>query len=176
MKYIFGILVMAISLAGCAASKKEMAEVPEKETPPKIQYDESFDPLSLDDDDIRIGPRKNATDSQEKSERSTIETIESEIEPGSYIETDGYRVQIFATRSIEAATIEQQKAVELFEPLKHKVYLIFEAPYYKLRIGDVKQRRDADELRDLAKSLGYDQAFPMTSKIRVAGQAQQETY
>ena len=59
-------------------------------------------------------------------------------------EIEGYRVQVFATQ-------DRNKADELQEQLtlkfNEKNYIIFEAPNYKLRIGDFLDRDEAEKLR-----------------------------
>ena len=64
----------------------------------------------------------------------------------------GYRVQIFAS-------IARDKAEEFVARARHgfteKVYLEFEEPYYKVRIGNFTTREDAEILRRKAISLGF---------------------
>ena len=59
-------------------------------------------------------------------------------------EIEGFRVQVFATQ-------DRNKADELQEQLmlkfNEKNYIIFEAPNYKLRIGDFLDRDEAEKLR-----------------------------
>ena len=161
MKRLILFAFSLIYLAGCAASQKKVAEQP-KDTQDTFPYDESFDPLSLNDDDIVI--EKTEESSQIENGLRNKPPIEEE-EPVAGREVDGYRVQLLATRSIEAATMVRQKAQEQFASFNHTVYWSFEAPFYKIRIGDVLKRTDALSIRDLAKGMGYDQAFPVRSKV-----------
>lgn len=169
--------IIFIFLMSCAASKKVMPPAEKKNETSVAQtakYDESFDPLSLEDNDIVIEKRAHQTASPKaplKDVRTTFgnkETIPDSLL--SYKEADGFRVQIFAGRNIEAATMAEAKAKEDFEKKGYKVYLIFEAPFYKLRVGDFTDRNDAENLRSLAKSLGYKSAFVVRSKVKVAQQ------
>ena len=68
---------------------------------------------------------------------------------------------------MESATLTEQKAITQFEPLNYKVYLIFEAPFYKIRVGDFRTMHEAESLRDLAKEYGYNESFPVKSKVRI---------
>ncbi len=172
VKIIFSLLLL-IFLMSCAASKKEVLkkEKTQAKTITPGQFDESFDPLSLEDDDIVIekNVRTNLTP-KTALEGVTTPSGNRETIPDSlltYKEVDGYRVQIFAVRSVEAATYAKAKAKENFQPQGQKVYLIFEAPFYKLRVGDFKDRNQAEKFRNLAKKMGYKEAFVVRSKVRV---------
>ena len=57
---------------------------------------------------------------------------------------EGYRVQVLATRERFKAEKLQSDLEELFE---YKIYVIFEAPNYKVRIGDFIDRQKAEKFR-----------------------------
>ena len=142
---------------GCAGTSEPIKEEPVEEV--KFQYDESFDPLSLDDDDIVIA---EASLTKKEIENKPV-VIEEKIIPK---EMNGFRVQILATKNIETASLFEQEATERFGSLEHKTYLIFEAPLYKIRVGDCKERAEAEDLRDLAKQYNYREAFIVKCKIQ----------
>jgi len=70
-----------------------------------------------------------------------------------------------ATNNIGTASLTEQEATARFGPQGFKVYLVFEAPLYKIRVGDCLERNAAEELRDKAKDFGYGGAFVVKSKI-----------
>ena len=165
--FIFKILVRMnvwisvglIFFIGCAGTK----EVIQKEQPKQDinQYDESFDPLTLNDDDIIIVGVDNTPlndNTGENYEGDKLTTLK---------EITGFRVQILATKNIETASLFEQEASERFKNLDQKTYLIFEAPLYKIRVGDCKERLQAEELRDAAVQYGYREAFIVKTKIQV---------
>jgi len=154
----FILIIVAMLLFSCAGTREPVKEEPVKETRP--QYDESFDPLSLNDDDIIIAASTVKTPDQ----NSPVEKIE---EPKVQREATGYRVQILATKNIETASLFEQEASERFDPLGHHTYLVFEAPLYKIRLGDCKDRAEAEILRDTAVEYGYRESFIVKCKIRV---------
>jgi len=160
MKYTRLLIPVLVFIFGCGTTQKAVKVQPDQ-AEKTSSYDESFDPLSLKDDDIVIKPASESGEEQAESAKKTEKKEDTQIQT----EVDGYRVQLLATRSIESATLIKQKAEEQFLPYNYKVYWSFEAPFYKIRIGDVLKRTDAEAIRDLAKSLGYDQAFPVRSKV-----------
>ena len=158
VEVIFAVILTAI--VGCSSTK----EVVKDDTPPPeiYRYDESFDPLDLEDDDILIAGDDN-TDVMVNTPMN-----DPDITPiFTTREITGFRVQILATKNIETASLFEQEASERFGHLDHKTYLIFEAPLYKIRLGDCKERSKAEELRDLAMQYGYRESFIVKSKIQI---------
>ena len=162
MKYIisFCLLILIVNCAGV----KETTDRREREQS-STPYDESFDPLSLEDDDITITKNQESTDREAKPEESAEETT-MESAAGSR-QMDGWRVQILATKNIENATLVHQEASDQFELSDISAYLIFEAPLYKVRIGNALTRTEAEAIRDLARDYGYSEAFIVRSKVMV---------
>lgn len=175
MRLLIFILSFAL-FTGCAAVKKTQAPASTsgKKTvtsKPAGPYDESFDPLTLEDDDITIHKQTDLMQKQSASVKNLSQTTPHKAIPDSlqrYKEVDGFRVQVFAGRDIQAATMAETQARADFEKQGLKVYLIFEAPFYKVRVGDFTDRNDAENARDLARRLGYKSAFVARSKVKVA--------
>ena len=155
----YWIILPAIFIIGCAGTQ----EVVKDDTPVQdiYRYDESFDPLSLNDDDIIIAGDESI---------QVIDNSTNNPNPENPIvvkEINGFRVQILATKNIETASLFEQEASERFNNLDHKTYLIFEAPLYRIRVGDCRERSQAEELRDLALQYGYRESFIVKCKIQV---------
>ena len=75
---------------------------------------------------------------------------------------EGYRVQVLATRERFKAEKLQSDLEELFE---YKIYVIFEAPNYKVRIGDFIDRQKAEKFRKKLSDNGYSSAWIIRTKI-----------
>lgn len=157
MKYWF--MLTALFYMSCSGTKEVIKE--DTSLQDTYQFDESFDPLSLDDDDIIIAGDENTQIIDKTGNNPDTEKIVA------LKEITGFRVQILATKNIETASLFEQEASERFNHLDHKTYLIFEAPLYKIRVGDCKDRAQAEELRDLATEYGYRESFIVKSKIQV---------
>ncbi len=74
----------------------------------------------------------------------------------------GYRVQIFASSTNEGAN---KVASEARFKFTERAYVEYDAPYYKVRIGDYKNRSDAEILREKAKNLGYGDAWIVQTEV-----------
>lgn len=154
MKYAF-LVIIVFYLMSCAASKS----VSKHETNAGGKYDESFDPLTLNDNDIDFPSIKPAIRSENKNSATIKKSDQFQKE------VNGYRVQIIATQNLEKATLLEEQAKSQFAMSGHKTYLVFETPLYKIRIGDFTSRNQADELKMQALKYGYREAFIVKSKV-----------
>jgi len=158
MKILLILLSLFFTVA-CSSSEQMVAKDDRQKLNP---YDESFDPATLNDDDIVVH-KFDAAPVVNPNNSAAINTQQDVV----YTEVKGFRVQIIATKSIETATLVEQEAKDLFESMQHKTYLIFDAPFYKLRVGDVTTRDEAEEIKDVAKDYGYREAFIAPTKVNV---------
>ena len=78
------------------------------------------------------------------------------------VETQGYRVQIFASASIDEATAAQRVARD---KIGDSVYVVYDPPVYKVRIGDFASRLEANQRLTRVVNMGYDDAWVVADKI-----------
>jgi hypothetical protein len=67
--------------------------------------------------------------------------------------TQGYRIQVYATTDFKDA---ERKKEDLMATLEEPVYVIYEAPYYKLRVGNFTDEISAKNLKRKLTDMGYD--------------------
>ena len=77
-------------------------------------------------------------------------------------ESEGYRVQVLDTRYFERA---DSLAVIMKNTVSDSVYVDFEAPNYKVRIGDFIDRDSAESLQQDLVQMGYNSAWILRSRI-----------
>ena len=77
-------------------------------------------------------------------------------------ESEGYRVQVLATRYFERA---DSLAVIMKNTVSDSVYVDFEAPNYKVRIGDFIDRDSAESLQQELMQMGYNSAWILRARI-----------
>ena len=75
---------------------------------------------------------------------------------------EGFRVQILATKDL--ANAEKLKK-ELSSILNHKIYIVFEAPNYKVRVGNFIDRSKADNFRQNIIKEGYSSSWIIRTRI-----------
>lgn len=151
--------MISIMLA-CAPAPTPMPEKPVYDDKARVPQDESFDPLTLDEDDIIILPPSQL---KPLPGEAISTNIGSDSEAANIIvEAPGYRVQLFSTElEFEARLIEEEALVKFAE----SVYLIFDSPVYKIRVGDCASRAEANKLRQRAVDLGFQDAWVVQSKV-----------
>ena len=76
--------------------------------------------------------------------------------------SEGYRVQVLATRYYERA---DSLAVLMKNTVSDSVYVEFEAPNYKVRIGDFIDRDSAESLQQELVQMGYNSAWILRARI-----------
>ena len=76
----------------------------------------------------------------------------------------GYRVQLLATRSSEKA--DELKA-KLIRKTAMPVYISFEPPNYKVRVGNYQTRKEADVAQQTLRALGYRTAWVVQSRVLI---------
>jgi len=158
----FGIVsVFIITLVlSCSSSRKTTRDdTPEKTSP---QYDESFDPLRLNEDEIVFTEEPKTTARNDRTDRIDISQEPTEKEDKL---VDGFRIQLFATKDIESATIAKKEAQFVFADDSLNIYVEFDSPYYKLRVGDFIDRDKAEQFREIARGKGYSSSWIVKTKV-----------
>ncbi len=75
---------------------------------------------------------------------------------------EGYRLQIFESSSVE----ETNRTIRKFErSLKDSVYMVFEAPLYKLRLGNFATKIEAEKQKKNLNKKGYKNIWIVRSRI-----------
>lgn len=84
----------------------------------------------------------------------------------------GFRVQVLTTNKRNAALDAKAKVMQLYP--EHRSYVDFEAPYFKVRIGDFKTRDEATELRNKLSDLFSGGVFVVPTTINVSPEKELE--
>lgn len=112
-------------------------------------------------------------------ERETVVT--GEIRPAAELETGvpagpgaaggtlatGWRVQIFASRA-EADAAEAATRLRGATGDAVPIYVEWDDPWYKVRVGDHADRADAERLKERLAGLGWPEAWVVRTTIRTA--------
>jgi len=157
------IIFMLLVLAGCASSSKQTTPGAGSSGLEKI--DESFDPLSLNDEDIIFPQSKQKKNIEQPPDIPPEANIPLETLSQENKLIEGFRLQLLSTKDLGSATRSKAMAQEQFSDLQLKFYLEFDSPYFKVRAGDFKTREEAEALRGTVRSRGYPQAWIVKTKV-----------
>ncbi|MFH2035458.1 MAG: SPOR domain-containing protein [Candidatus Zixiibacteriota bacterium] len=157
----FLILVFSLSiLSGCGGSfiKKEDGELTgQGKRTEKIKYAALSTP-----DDKEIVPLRYPIDIDKRADSSAyVRNRPDSITGGSLdIKSDEfyqvYRIQLFSSNTYGPASREEKIAREVFDST---VYMDYEVPYYKIRVGNFNDRTMAENYLPAAKESGYTTAW-----------------
>ncbi|MEC5148347.1 SPOR domain-containing protein [Chitinophaga sp. 212800010-3] len=78
----------------------------------------------------------------------------------------GFRVQVISTNKRGDASEAKAKVMQLFPD--YRTYLDYQAPYFKVRVGDFKSREEASELRDKLSDMFSGGVFVVPAIINVS--------
>lgn len=166
--------IVAVLLAGCGRPPKPVdiyVDERQEDSPSDLR---GFDPLELSaDKEIVPGEYPQATPITTRSEfsqaGSTPVPVVLSTETPSTGEADSrdgqvFRVQIFTDKVYGASRRAVAVAREIFD---REVYLDYEVPYYKVRVGGFGLRSDAEDYQMRAKAAGYSNAWVVAVNVSV---------
>ena len=161
---ILVILCISLILPGC--QKKMIVEEEKKPSSEPSEIDNiGFNPLEMPQDRQIIPvkyPRSGnisgfdelveTTDNQQDTIAKLIENIPDNTDT---LNNQAYRIQIFTTKVYGDARASLKIAEEIFD---RPLFLDYEVPYYKLRVGNFNDKEKAEEYQLRAKAAGYSDA------------------
>ena len=121
------------------------------------QNNASFNP------DLLIDPEPRWPEILNPLSDNEVRTSASRSLDSNITEIEGFRVQIFATQDRNKADQLQEELALKFD---EKIYVIFEAPNYKLRIGNFLDRDDAEILRMRLVSSDFPSSWIVRTRIQ----------
>ena len=150
------LIVLLLFAAGAAAQTSAPAVPAQADT--MLQQDESWDAAELG----AFLSDFTASHGEAISGGELLSRIKSKAEIDSSRMVEGFRIQLLATPDEQEARRARDDA-RLYFP--ENSYLIFDNPYYKLRLGDCLSRAAADSLQQRAISKGFSGAWIVRSLV-----------
>jgi hypothetical protein len=151
------LLLLAI---GCSPSKRVAGkgEEPAKERKLSLaQYESTLNPSDYDEE-IEIVQKAHA---EENGHGQLTIPKDSTIVQEEMIQ--GYRIQIFSSSNIDDANAAKKGAEAKFP--NDSVYIVFDTPVYKVRVGDFVNRYDASQRLPEFVDKGYRDAWIVPDQI-----------
>ena len=156
MKRIAPILLpfLAFTFFGCGSSTQTKSE--KDDSGAFIHtYEKTFNPSDYDKSPAGEAPEKK--EALKPGNDSPAAPAETEAVPG-------FRVQVNFTENVEQANkIRDEVSIILSN---QPVYVVFETPYYKVRVGDFLSRPEAGLMQKTLVDKGYRDAWIVPDKVR----------
>lgn len=157
------ILGALLSLVACS-TREQVRETAESEQPseqtrkaPLSRFEARFNPSDYDEEiEEAQKPRELERPAvKEEGDRDSL-VVQSEV-------LQGFRIQIFATPSIDEANAMRMTAVQRMTD--DSVYVVFDPPVYKVRLGDFRTRMEASQRLAFLVDHGFPDAWVVSDRI-----------
>lgn len=156
----------AVLLIGCSSARSvEADETNELSVKPGTEaslavYERTLNPSDFDEDvalvkETQPDSLKAAPVEQASADSMVVEEVMSQ----------GFRIQIYASKKIDEATAVRMMAVEQFP--QDSIYVVYDPPVYRVRLGDYPTRLEANQRLPSITRAGYPDAWVVTDRIIV---------
>jgi hypothetical protein len=160
-----------VLFSGCLRPQKPSDETQAADSGDR---DHRFDPLDLSQD-LEIVPQKYPTSGEigGQLEAAEFEAPTNDTATGRIVglpntidtlNRQAYRVQLFTSKLYGEARRALKVAQEIFD---RPVFLDYEVPYFKVRVGSFSDREDAEDYQQRAKAAGYPEAWVVMVNVGV---------
>jgi hypothetical protein len=120
-----------------------------------VQYEKTFKPSDYDDDVSMIKALNKKFDADFKAASIVTIAVPETI--------SGFRVQILSTQEIDQANLMKDSVSRVF--FNEWVYLVFDSPYYKIRIGNFTNRITANQTLKEITNAGFINAWIVPDNV-----------
>ena len=177
MKRLANICSIAALLGLAYGCAKPPAQAPEEASPEPVTTTDArgFDPLELPRDRVVV-PSSTPRSGEIIGQQALVESDATEEEDTTgamvvvpqqtidSVNSQAYRVQLHTSRVYGEAKAAARVAEEIFD---QPVYVDYEVPNYKVRVGSFADRDKAIEYQQRARAAGYTNAWVVMVKVAV---------
>ncbi len=163
-RHVVAVIIIIALAGGCTPRKVVEEKEKPRENEPKekkmrlAEFEQRFNPSDYDKDiNIADKPRTDDRPVQHLLEipKDTMVMQEEEIQ--------GFRIQVFSSSGVDEANLVKNLVHEKF--LNDTVYVEYDAPVYKVRVGDFVSRYEANQKLPEFVEKGYKDAWIVPDKI-----------
>lgn len=176
-KSFYRIALAVLLLSGVLGCSKggDYGEETKPAQPSNTNSTSRLDPIDLPQDSRivpKLQPRKGditgtgkepdvVKDTAKSEESIPVKPVQPQLDT---LASQALRIQLHSTELFGDAKKERIIAEEIFD---QPVYLDYEVPYYKVRVGSFSERKDAESYLSKAKTAGYQNAWIVAVRVNV---------
>jgi len=159
-----GLLLVSMLAAGCTSSKTTLTPDQSNNDQTKekklllSEYEGTLNPVEYDQE-IEFAQKTNGTNQKQQNfleiPKDSLMVREDVIQ--------GFRIQIFSSSSVDETTLMKNLALEKFTG--DSIYVVYDAPVYKVRVGDFLNRYEASQRLPEFIEKGYRDAWIVPDRI-----------
>jgi SPOR domain len=165
IQILFSILCMLVLLtAGCTSSRPFIRdEEPKQETPKEdkhslAEYEATLNPADYDQE-VEVVEKAHV---EEKKQQAPLEIPKDSLAVEEEV-VQGFRIQVFSSSGVDEAMLMKDVATGKF--IGDSVYMVYDAPVYKVRVGDFVNRYEASQRLPDFIEKGYRDAWIVPDRI-----------
>jgi hypothetical protein len=154
---------LMVLMTGCTSPSFLRNEEPKQEAPKEdkrslAEYEATLNPADYDQE-VEVVEKAHV---EEKKQKIPLEipkdsmTVEQEV-------VQGFRIQVFSSSGVDEASLVKEIATEKFA--EDSVYVVYDAPVYKVRVGDFVNRYEANQRLPEFVEKGYRDAWIVPDRI-----------
>ncbi len=160
------VALAALLVVGCGAGEETTRPTAPAATRPQKKESEKH-PLAYYESTLRPAMFDAEVDSVRRVHEEERERLALDIPRDSLVLQEesilGFRIQLASSSSIDDAAAVKVAAQTLF--LTDTVYVVYDPPVYKVRVGDFTTRLDANQRLPLVQEGGYPDAWIVPDKV-----------
>ena len=128
-----------------------------------IPIDENQVPSNRNNNSIRIEIKKDKELSNLLEDEYALKR--AVVQDSVLTEINGYRIQIYITDEFEKAKSKVEIYSEMFKA--ENVKLDFEEPYFKIRVGNLRDKDKAEAFKEKLKNMGFRNLYIVPARVMV---------
>jgi len=162
------LLVVLLAVMGCSSSQPSMRdeqspeaakpEVQKERKLPLSTYEATLNPADFDQEVEVI----QKSQSEEKKPQAPLEIPKDSLIVQEEV-VQGFRIQVFSSSNVDEATLMKSVTWEKF--MGDSIYVVYDAPVYKVRVGDFVSRYEANQRLPEFVEKGYRDAWIVPDRI-----------
>jgi hypothetical protein len=157
MNRLYLLLITCGILVGCRGARESVRKEPSDQSLKDFlsSYERTFDPTVYDAQLNRVQTEARALSKGINPDSLLISAVAET--------TDGFRVQIAFTQEIDQAAQLRDTISSLLAD--EWVYVVYDAPYYKVRVGNFLDRPSASRMMEHLIARGYSEAWIVPDRV-----------
>ena len=155
-----GAAIIVLAIAGCGGERHTLRQEPEQDKnakEPLSYYEATLRPSEFDEDVDVVQKASVQTGKSVNIDFPSDSTVVEEVKG------QGFRIQIFASSNIDEANSAKMVAAQRLP--RDSVYVVYDPPVYKVRVGDFPTRLEANQHLSQLINIGYPDAWVVTDRI-----------
>ena len=155
------VCICCMWIFGCATSEPDLSSreprSKTKQSAPLAVHESDFQPSKYDVEIAQVESSSQRYAIPEQDTSIAASNAATELIPG-------FRVQVIFSNSIDEATRMKNELTPLFP--SDAVYMLYDSPYYKVRVGDYEERSHAALVLKFLLEKGYTQSWIVPDRVR----------